>query len=205
MVPSVPEAYLEARRNQIINAAFECFGEKGFHKATMQDVFKAANLSSGAVYNYFASKEDIVVACADKGQQNTAEMIRAAAATETGDPLSNVMTLFFSIINQPEYVKSASFDLELLAECGRNPLFAELGRRNSEAVQAQLAELVKRKQEEGVYDSSLDPVAISQVLIALFYGLMIQMLLNSDTDVDAYTSVCRAIVEGTFSTREVTK
>lgn len=202
MAPQVPESYLEARRNQIIDAACQCFAEKGFHKASMQDVFRTSNLSAGAVYNYFDSKEDIVAACAEKGQQNTAEMIHAAASTDTGDPLSNVMNLFFFIIKEPGYVKSASFELELLAECGRNPGFAEMAQNNMDTVLTELAELVKQKQKEGVFNKHLDSIAISRVLVAMYYGLTIQLLVDSNTDVDSYISVCGAIIDGTFS-REV--
>ena len=66
MSPKVSEAYIETRRNEILEAAFKCFSEKGFHNTTMQDIYKTANLSPGAVYNYFSSKEDIVIA-ATKG------------------------------------------------------------------------------------------------------------------------------------------
>ena len=61
MSPKVPEAYLQARRNEIMDAAVKCFMEKGFHNTTMQDIYDATNLSPGAVYNYFSSKEDIVI------------------------------------------------------------------------------------------------------------------------------------------------
>ena len=66
MSPKVPEAYLTARRNEIIHAASHCFAEKGFHNTTMQDIYDATGLSPGAVYNYFSNKEDIVAATVEE-------------------------------------------------------------------------------------------------------------------------------------------
>jgi AcrR family transcriptional regulator len=62
MAPKVTEAHVEARREQILEAAAACFSRKGFHQTTMQDICEAAQLSPGAVYTYFPSKESIITA-----------------------------------------------------------------------------------------------------------------------------------------------
>ncbi len=61
-MPRVSEEHLERRRKQILEAAQRCFTRKGFHETSMQDVFAEAGLSAGAVYRYFASKNDIIFA-----------------------------------------------------------------------------------------------------------------------------------------------
>src|SRR5512143_3703890 len=61
-MPKVTEAHSAARRQQIIDAAYRCFARKGFHQATMRDIYTEAGLSAGAVYHYFKSKEDIIQA-----------------------------------------------------------------------------------------------------------------------------------------------
>lgn len=48
------------RRAQIIRAAVQLFAEKGFHKTTTREIAQASGLSTGAVYEYVASKEDIL-------------------------------------------------------------------------------------------------------------------------------------------------
>lgn len=63
-MPRVSEAYLRARRRQIVDAAIECFARHGFHRATMQDIVRQAQLSPGAIYRYFATKEEIIEAIA---------------------------------------------------------------------------------------------------------------------------------------------
>src|SRR5215218_9949850 len=61
-MPKVTEEYTLARRQQIIDAAYRCFARKGFHQTTMREIYAEAGLSPGAIYHYFASKEDIIEA-----------------------------------------------------------------------------------------------------------------------------------------------
>jgi len=49
----------ERRRQQIIVAAKRVFSEKGFNKATMEDIASEAELSPGTLYLYFKNKEEL--------------------------------------------------------------------------------------------------------------------------------------------------
>ena len=49
----------ELRIQQILDAAFVVFAEKGFVSARMDDIAAAAGLSKGGIYNHFRSKEQI--------------------------------------------------------------------------------------------------------------------------------------------------
>jgi AcrR family transcriptional regulator len=50
-----------ARRQQIIDAAASLFAEKGFHRTTTKDIAEAAQVSEGTLYNYFDSKDDLLL------------------------------------------------------------------------------------------------------------------------------------------------
>jgi AcrR family transcriptional regulator len=49
----------ERRRQQIMVAAKRVFSEKGFSKATMEDIAQEAELSPGTLYLYFRNKEEL--------------------------------------------------------------------------------------------------------------------------------------------------
>lgn len=51
---------LRARRAQIVEAAVTLFSEKGFHKTTTRELARASGLSTGALYEYVQSKEDVL-------------------------------------------------------------------------------------------------------------------------------------------------
>ncbi|UCF95198.1 MAG: TetR/AcrR family transcriptional regulator [Desulfobacterales bacterium] len=49
----------ERRRQQIMVAAKRVFSDKGFNKATMEDIAQDAELSPGTLYLYFKNKEEL--------------------------------------------------------------------------------------------------------------------------------------------------
>ena len=67
-MPKVTEEHIEARRRQILDAALACFSRNGFHQTTINDICEEANLSAGAIYNYFDSKDSMIAECCTHGQ-----------------------------------------------------------------------------------------------------------------------------------------
>lgn len=53
-------ALVKRRRAQITAAAIKVFAELGFHRATIRDVAKLADISVGLVYQYYGDKEDLL-------------------------------------------------------------------------------------------------------------------------------------------------
>jgi AcrR family transcriptional regulator len=50
----------DTRRSQILTAAMVIFARKGFDRATIADIAKAAGLAEGSIYNYFRSKDELL-------------------------------------------------------------------------------------------------------------------------------------------------
>lgn len=57
----IREQLIEARRNQILDAAATVFAEKGFHSATTKEIASKAGVSEGTIYNYFDTKFDLLI------------------------------------------------------------------------------------------------------------------------------------------------
>lgn len=49
----------DARPAEIVSAAYDIFSEKGFAAARLDDIARRAGVSKGALYLYFATKQDI--------------------------------------------------------------------------------------------------------------------------------------------------
>jgi AcrR family transcriptional regulator len=56
---------VDRRRRQIVDAAVQLFIDNGFHKTTTRQIARAAGISIGALYEYIASKEDILYLVCD--------------------------------------------------------------------------------------------------------------------------------------------
>ena len=55
------ERRVAARKAQILDGAAKVFSEKGFHRATTREIAEAADVSEGTIYNYFGSKDDLLI------------------------------------------------------------------------------------------------------------------------------------------------
>jgi AcrR family transcriptional regulator len=53
-------------RNDLVNAAFNVFAEKGFDAPVVADFIVASGVSRGTFYNYFQTREEILAAVADQ-------------------------------------------------------------------------------------------------------------------------------------------
>jgi len=53
------------RKNQILQAAFKVFVDKGYSKTTMDDIVKVSGLSKGALYHYYKSKKELFLSLID--------------------------------------------------------------------------------------------------------------------------------------------
>src|SRR6516162_3006510 len=59
------------RLPQIINAAIDVFIRKGYRRAQMSDVARAAGVSQGSLYNYVESKDALFYLIIDRGFTDT--------------------------------------------------------------------------------------------------------------------------------------
>ncbi|MFD8013756.1 TetR family transcriptional regulator C-terminal domain-containing protein [Streptomyces sp. NPDC058955] len=53
-------------REQLVEAAAECFHHRGFNGTGIQDIARTAGVPKGSVYNHFASKEDLAAEVLDR-------------------------------------------------------------------------------------------------------------------------------------------
>jgi AcrR family transcriptional regulator len=70
-----------ANRVAILDAAREVFGEMGFEAATVRDIIRRTDLSVGAFYNYYRSKEEVFDALADDGARRFRPILHAVSET----------------------------------------------------------------------------------------------------------------------------
>ena len=61
MSDTFQEQLKQARRNLIIDAAIEVISEQGFQRTTIKQIASKAGIADGTIYNYFKSKDDILL------------------------------------------------------------------------------------------------------------------------------------------------
>ena len=64
-------------RSLIINAGIKVFLEKGISNATVRDIIRKTSLASGTFYNYFKSKEEVLIAALDESAIEIGQELRS--------------------------------------------------------------------------------------------------------------------------------
>lgn len=196
-MPKVRQHHLDARRRQILDAAAACFARKGFRQTTMDEICRESDLSMGAVYRYFRSKEQIIEAMAEAARARRGELVVAMReATSTREALEALAHTFFSVL---EYDWEAwALEPELWAEALRNPGVERMVTETMEGIREPLTELVREAQEQGEIDPELDADSAARVIVSFFDGLVLQRALDPALDVWRYVEVMRGLLRGTF-------
>jgi TetR/AcrR family transcriptional regulator len=82
----------ELSRGQLLDAAEEVFGRKGFHETTLKEVAELAEFSVGSVYSFFENKDDLFRQIfVRRGDQFMADM--RAALGDGASPLEQLHRL----------------------------------------------------------------------------------------------------------------
>ncbi len=194
-MPKVTEAHSAARRQQIINAAYRCFARKGFHQTTMRDIYAEADLSPGAVYHYFDSKDAIIQANFEFDYERSRELLDAAIASD--DPmqaLRELIAFFFHGLDEAAALGAGRVNVQGWGEALVNPPLLAARRSVVEAYVAALAQIVSKAQAAGQIAPALDPRAAGRVLLSLYYGLELQKALDNEVAVDSYAAAAKSLL-----------
>jgi AcrR family transcriptional regulator len=190
-MPKVSEAYMEARYQQILDAAVACFVENGFHQTTMQDICRKAGLSPGALYRYFSSKEEMVEATWRRRRPFRAERFDKALQKQS-DPalaLHELWGVQMRRVNEGEMETETRLWVQFLAEALRNPRIGKAIRSNWNDAIKRVKPLVERAQKAGEISRDLDPEVVLRMAVALLNGLMLQKMFDKDLDLSKFAGV----------------
>lgn len=65
-VDPIQAQLIDARRQQILDAATTVFAKKGFHGATIRQIAQEAGIADGTIYIYFKTKTDLLIGILDR-------------------------------------------------------------------------------------------------------------------------------------------
>ena len=93
----------EERREAVIEAAIDEFGEHGYHAASTAAIAKRAGISQPYIYALFSDKETLFLACYRRGcERIRGAFTEAARGTEPGEERISAMgTAYFDLLQSP--------------------------------------------------------------------------------------------------------
>ena len=93
---------VELRRQQIVDAAVQLFIRKGFHKTTTRQIAGQAGISVGSLYEYVASKEDVLYLVCEAIHGEVERGVASALKRSTGgrQALAEVIREYFLVCDR---------------------------------------------------------------------------------------------------------
>jgi AcrR family transcriptional regulator len=163
----------EARPQELLDAALELFGEKGFAATRTDEVAERAGVSKGTLYLYYPSKEELLKAVIS--QRLSVEIAAVAAFVDqyegsTATLLTEVLTAWWqNVFNSPT---SAIFKI-VITEV-RN--FPELGEFYTREFAEPGKQLVGRMLERGIARGEFRAVDVPSTVMSLILPMVMLCL-----------------------------
>lgn len=193
-MPKVSQQYRDARRTEILDAARRCFLRTGFHATSMQDLFAEAGLSSGAVYRYFAGKEDMIVALAEDNLRDVVALLRSLASTRPelglGDAIAEVLE---TVHAKQDDEQLGAMAVLVWSEALRNPALAKRFEQALLPMRTELTAVVRHHQANGSLPADAPAAALAGLIMTIIPGFMLQLVLFGASTVREIPAAARAL------------
>ena len=93
-VSATIELYMkESKRSTLLRIGERLFSQKGYRDVSMEDVARAAGMSTGSIYNYFESKEQLYALILDDIESKGAERLEKIIA-KLSSPLNKLRVVY---------------------------------------------------------------------------------------------------------------
>ncbi len=171
MVQDVPTSSRERRHDRtraaILDEALAVTHEGGAERIGIRELARRLDYSPSALYRYFASREDIIVALAEETVEMLAASLTDAARQADADPLVAVGEAYFSFAaSQPErfrllfaHLPSGRLSIDAGAP-GRSPYLIMLG-------------VIAAERDAGRVRPELDVEDLAYALWAMVHGMAV--------------------------------
>lgn len=195
-MPKLSEQASQARHDQIVDAAMRCFCRQGYQHTTMRDIFDESGLSAGAVYNYFARKEDIVAAVAERDQQRSRDAMGAQAQART-PPVAlfrQLVSQFFGELRQAQQDGRAKMAISILAEAAISEDLAGVLLPYRQEMGHEVTGFVDRYLATAMPGVQVDPEIFATMLLAVYEGLLLRAATGEQVDFEAVAALLQRLV-----------
>jgi len=181
MDQSSERARCETRKNQLLDAAASCFGANGFHGASIAQISKAAGMSAGHIYHYFENKEAIIAAIVERDLDRLLGL--NAEISSAINPLQTFLNQVDAELQKMFERGVVALKLEIVAEASRNARIAQIVHDADRQCLLSLCDTVRLIRQFCGHDDDEERIAeLTELLAAMFEGLMIRSIRNPDFD-----------------------
>jgi AcrR family transcriptional regulator len=196
-------ANAEQTRRRILTAAMRCVAEVGYTQATIREIARAADMTSGTLYHYFPNKNELLKATGDEIEAIVAPRLRvaAAASADVVDRLDAVLDESQRLIADYPYLTAflravrAGNATRSRRESPRHP--------ESKAMRDVVTEIVAEARGQGTLSPETDPAAVVETICALTRGLSERAASLSPAAYEATLGSAKKLIRGSLFARPI--
>ena len=154
----------QRRRKEIIDASLHLFLERGFNETSMREIANAAGVGKSTLYDYFQSKEEILISYAGGEIQKITEGAREIIGHELGvkQKISNIMQMHlkYLVANKNAFL-ILSFEAQRLSQESQQRI---------QTARHSYQDMLRKLIEEGIQQRELrptDPLLAARSILSL--------------------------------------
>lgn len=194
-MPGLREQKKQRTFDETVTAASRLFRDNGYRGTTIQEIAAAAGVSPGTVYNYFGTKNAILMAVVTADTETALDAAAAAVDTTAGTAVDAVMPVV------DVYVRlMASLGRETLralfvlgVDSPQSPVLPELVSLD-ERVVGQLAEIIGTLGDRGLVREGVVPIAAATLVYSVVaVAIMVYLAYPRQTAEDMAQAVRRQV------------
>ena len=166
----------ERRRQQIMVAAKRVFSDRGFNKATMEDIAQEAELSPGTLYLYFKNKEELYASLSLRILQYLlirVEHVNEEKDSGPEDKLKSLVDAMYDVYEFDPLIIINMFHLQS-SETLKNlspQLMSEIKELSRKSL-GSIAQIFKEGVDQGIFVDR-HPLALADTFWSLFSGVVL--------------------------------
>jgi AcrR family transcriptional regulator len=168
----------EERRESILEAANEVFGERGYEHVRIDDVAAAAGISKALIYEHFASKQELYIELMNNAAM---EMLGLLVAAASAPGMEGALRMENAAAAGFQYVQEHPHAFHMFVRDVTDPMISdrqEALRRSAVTAMSDVMEMEPPETRAGLTRQHTEQVA--EMVVAGFYALADWWLRNPD-------------------------
>lgn len=166
--------------NNILQHAMELFSEKGYDETSVADICQSAQVSKGAFYHHFPSKQDLFLALMSAWLEKLDELFMSAGYAADDVPAALEEMAHYTGSLFAELKRGFPIILEFWRQASRDPEIWERAIAPYRRFFKFFSKLFQSGIDDGVFSEDLNPELAAHNLMAVVMGLLLQASFDPD-------------------------
>lgn len=190
------DAITALRKDQITRAAYRVVSERGYYNFTIQDIARAAGLSTGLIHHYFKDKETLLVNLLKEMQRNIGTYLQETLERSV-EPLAKLEIFIdqaFGIVEREKDFMYVLFDF--WTQIKFNERMRNLMQKLYNSYRDVCSSIIREGKEAGVF-GDIDDQFFATVIISLIQGTIEQYLIDRNAfNYRSYSNTVKELIIG---------